>query len=155
MSNASPPPLPTSRKGWSALAWVGIGCGGILLIALVVFVTAVAFFGHKAAEYAQKVGKNPAKAAAELLVKVNPELELVSVDEQAGTITVRIRDSGKIATVTYADIAAGQFSVTTEEGEFRIEASETGDGSAEVTIKRSDESSAAASPAMTPAGLPE
>ena len=45
------------------------------------------FFSHKAVEYARKVEENPAKAAAELFVKVNPDVELVSVDDQAGAMT--------------------------------------------------------------------
>jgi hypothetical protein len=141
MPQSSPPPLPGSgpkKTGLSVLAWVGIGCAGILVVALVVLVTAVVFFSHKAVEYAKKVEKNPAKAAAELFVKVNPDVELVSVDDQAGTMTLRIRETGQLATVTYADIAQGKFSVTSEDGEFRIEADQTGGGSAKVTMKRSD-----------------
>ena len=88
-------------------------------------------------EYARKAEKNPAKAAAELFVKVNPDIELVSVDDQAGTMTIRIKETGKMATVTYADIAQGKFSIVGEEGEFRVDTNQT-DGSAHVTMKRTD-----------------
>ncbi len=138
MPESSPPPLPGSKKGLSALAWVGIGCGGLLLVALVILITAVLFFSYKAVEYARKVEENPAKTAAELFIKVNPDVELVSVDDQAGTMTLRIKETGKVATVTYADIAQGKFSVTSEDGEFRVEADQTGGGSAKVMMKRSD-----------------
>jgi hypothetical protein len=79
---------------------------------------AFVFFGSKAVEYARKAEKNPAKAAAELFVRVNPEVELVSTDEQAGTMTIRIKETGKLATVTYADLAQGRFSVTSDDGNF-------------------------------------
>ena len=41
MAAGSPPPLPNPKKGNSALAWVALGCGGILLIALVILIGAV------------------------------------------------------------------------------------------------------------------
>jgi hypothetical protein len=138
MPESSPPPLPSSKKGLSALAWLGIGCGGFLLATFVILITAVVFFSNKAVEYARKVEENPAKAAAELFVKVNPGVELISVDDQAGTMTLRIKETGKVATVTYADIAQGKFSVESEDGEFRVEADQAGGGSAKVTMKRSD-----------------
>jgi hypothetical protein len=140
MPESSPPPLPGPKKGSSVLAWLGIGCGGILVVAFVVIVIAFVFFGSKAVEYARKAEKNPAKAAAELFVRVNPDVELVSTDEQAGTMTIRIKETGKLATVTYADLAQGRFSVTSEDGEFRIEADPSGGGSANVTMKRSEDS---------------
>ncbi len=137
MPESSPPPLPPSQKGWSALAWIGLGCAGLLISTFVILIIAVLFFSHKAMEYARKVEKNPARAAAELFVKVNPDVELVSVDDEAGTMTIRIKETGKTATVTYADIAQGKFSVVGEEGEFRVDANQT-DGSANVTVKRTD-----------------
>jgi hypothetical protein len=84
----SPPQFRARRgKGLSALAWVEIGCGGLLLATFVILITAVVFFSYKAVEYARKVEENPAKAAAELFVKVNPDVELVSADDQAGNAT--------------------------------------------------------------------
>ena len=37
---------------------------------------------------------NPAQAAAETLIRVNPELELLGTDEGAGTITFRKQSDG-------------------------------------------------------------
>jgi hypothetical protein len=158
MPESSPPPLPHSspkRKGLPALAWVGIGCGGILVVALIVILTAFAFLGRKVADFARQAEENPAKAAAELFVKANPEVELVSIDDQAGTMTIRIKATGKEATVTYADIAQGKFSVTSEDGEFRVKADPAGGGSAKVTIKRSNESVSYVSGAEAASKVPE
>jgi len=158
MPESSPPPLPGSapqKKGLPALAWVGIGCGGILVVALIVMMTAFAFLGRKVADYAREAEKNPAKAAAELFVKVNPDVELVSANDRAGTMTIRIKATGKEVTVTYADIAQGKFSVTGEDGEFRVEADPTGGGSAKVTMKRSDGSVSYVSGAEAASKVPE
>jgi hypothetical protein len=158
MPESSPPPLPHSspkKTGLPALAWVGIGCGGILVVALIVLLTAFAFLGRKLADYAREAQENPAKAAAELFVKINPEVELVGIDDRAGTMTIRIKATGKDATVTYADIAQGKFSVTSEDGEFRVEADPAGGGSAKVTMKGSNGSVSYASGAEAASKVPE
>lgn len=155
MAESSPPPLPSSKKGLSTLAWVGLGCAGIFLMAFIILITAVLFFSYKAVEYARKAQENPAKAAAELFVKVNPDVELVSADDEAGTMTLRIKETGKTATVTYAEIAQGKFSVTSEDGEFRVEANQTGDGSAKVTMKRPDGSVSYVSGSEAAAKVPD
>jgi hypothetical protein len=90
---------------------VKIGCGGLLLATFVILITAVVFFSYKAVEYARKVEENRTKAAAELFVKVNPDMELVSADDQAGTMTLRIKETGKLVTVTYGDVAQRKFLV--------------------------------------------
>jgi hypothetical protein len=97
---------------------VEIGCGGLLLATFVMLITAVVFFSYKAVEYAREVEENPAKAAAELFVKVNPDVELVSADDQAGTMTLRIKETGKLVAVTYRDVAQRKFLVTARTANF-------------------------------------
>jgi hypothetical protein len=138
MPEGSPPPLPNSKKRSSALAWAGLGCAGILLIAFVILIVAVLFFSHKAVQYARKMEENPVRTAAELFIKANPDLELVSADDQAGTMTIRVKETGQTTIVSYADIAQGKFSLTSEDGEFRVETDRTGGGSAKVTVTASD-----------------
>jgi hypothetical protein len=78
--------------------------------------------------------ENPGLAAARLVVRLNPELEEVSVDEDAGTITVRSTKTGEEVTVDFEDIQEGKISWTTDEGEVTIDASDAGeDGSVSVT----------------------
>jgi hypothetical protein len=60
---------------------------------------------------------NPAMAAAELIVRANPEVELVSKDDTAGTITIREKDSGKVITVNISEIQEGKLSFSDDKGE--------------------------------------
>lgn len=94
-----------------AIAWVGIGCGGLLLIALIGAVWVFFIAKDKFEEFA----KNPEKTAAEMIVSMTPELEKVSQDDKAGTMTIRTKD-GKEATVSYKDISEGKIEFTDQDG---------------------------------------
>ena len=59
-----------------------------------------------------------------MIVKINPELEEISTDEEAGTMTVRNTKTGEEITVNFEDIEEGKFSFTTDKGEIRVDASE-------------------------------
>lgn len=119
MSNQpSPPPQPAphppvagGKKGVPVLAWVGIGCGGILLVAITVVILAVGWFKNKVREFTE----NPEKTAAEFFVNMHPELEKVSSDDGKGEMTIR-DTSGKETTVSYKDLAEGRLSVQDSEG---------------------------------------
>jgi hypothetical protein len=59
-----------------------------------------------------------------MIVKLNPELEEVSTDEEAGTMTVRNTETGEETTVNFEEIEEGKFSFTTRKGEITVDASE-------------------------------
>src|SRR5689334_16038358 len=85
MTVQSPPPSyppPAPKKGMGPLAWIGIGCGVILVIG-VIAMFAVGFFVKRQVD---KFEDNPAMAAATLAVKLNPDLELVSSDAEKNKI---------------------------------------------------------------------
>jgi hypothetical protein len=126
------------KKGLSTLAWIGIGCGALVVIVAAAMVVIGLFVFKKAKDVAGDFKDNPEMAAARLIVKVNPELEEVSADEEAGTITVRHTKTGEIATVSIQDLKEGRIKFTTDEGEVSIEA--TGDGDeGTFSVSRGDE----------------
>ncbi len=149
MTNGAPPPVPgtaPAAKGMSPWAWVAIGCGGLMVVCLIVFMALGVFVFNKGKEmvedatgsdslsdFVEDMKENPAKTAAETMIRVNPELELVSTDEEAGTITFTNTKTGEEATLNFEDIAEGRFSMTTDEGDFSIETS--GDSEGGVTFK--------------------
>ncbi len=108
-----PPGSPPPKKGLGPLAWVGIGCGVLLVIGMVL----VAAGGWFAKKQIDKFADNPGFAAAELIVRANPDLELVSSDREKNTLTVRNKKTGETLTVNAEDIKDGKVTVTNEKGE--------------------------------------
>lgn len=109
----TPPPVP-SQKGIPALGWVGIGCGTILVIAIVVISLLVGWCKRTVGDLSE-FQRNPEKAAAEMMVRVNPDLEMVSQDEATGEMTIRTKD-GEVMTMSYKDIAEGKFLIRDAQG---------------------------------------
>jgi hypothetical protein len=52
-------------------------------------------------------------------------------------MTIRVKETGKTTIVSYAEIAQGKFSVTSEDGDY-VETDRTGGGSGKVTMTGSD-----------------
>ncbi len=129
------------KKGLSPLAWIGIGCGGIMLIGIIVLGIGGYFAAKTVAEYAD----DPA-ALAEAIIDLNPELEVVESDREAGTITIENAEGNRI-TVDYAAIQRGELNFTDDNGE-QISMSASGAAAAAgeggpLTITSSDGSSMA------------
>ncbi|MGI9610870.1 MAG: hypothetical protein ACR2NL_11325 [Acidimicrobiia bacterium] len=144
MSNGTPPvpgAAPQKKKGLPALAWVAIGCGGLMVVGIVLFFLLGAFVFSKGKEvledatgsgsisdFVEDMQENPTRTAAETMIRLNPELDILSTDESAGTITFRNSRTGEEATLNFEDIAEGRFSMTTDEGDFTVNASEAEEG---------------------------
>lgn len=136
MSNGEQAP---AKKGIPVWAWVGIGCAAMVILVLIVVMVGGFFVARKVQDVAADFEANPAMATAKMIVKLNPELEEVSSDEEAGTITVRNTKTGEEITVNFEDIEEGKFSFTTGEGEISVDASEMKDsGSLKVTNEKGD-----------------
>ncbi len=112
-----PPTLPPNthtapeKKGIPLVAWMGIGCGGLLILAIVGGVVAFMKIKEKFDDFT----RNPEKAAAELVVSMNPNLKMISQDKQNGKMTIRT-SNGEEMTLSYKDIAAGRITVTDANG---------------------------------------
>jgi hypothetical protein len=133
MTVASPPPppgAPAPRKGMGPLGWIAIGCGAIALLAILALVAGGWFVKRQVDKYQD----NPGMAAAELIVRANPDLELVSSDPEKGTMTVKNKQTGEVVTINAEDIQDGKITFETKEGKTEIDASSSGDsGSVKVS----------------------
>lgn len=128
------------KKGLSTLAWIGIGCGTLVVIVAVVLLVVGLIAAKKIKDVAGDLDfeGNPEMATARLFVRMNPEIEEVAVDEDAGTLTIRHKDSGEMVTVGIEDLKEGRFTFTTDEGEVTIDA--TGDDEAgTISVTKGDE----------------
>jgi len=119
MSNGEQAP---AKKGLPVWAWVGIGCGALVVVVLIVVTVAGFLVANKVKDVAADFERNPAMATARMIVKLNPELEEVSTDEEEGTITVRNTKTGEEITVNFDDIEEGKFSFTSGGREITVDA---------------------------------
>ncbi|MBG7607410.1 MAG: hypothetical protein IZT59_05200, partial [Verrucomicrobia bacterium] len=81
------------------------------VIAIIVMVVGGIWATKKAKELGVDFQNNPERSAAEMVVNLSPDLEKVSTDEEAGTMTIRKKD-GQVVTLTYEDISEGKFTDT-------------------------------------------
>jgi hypothetical protein len=116
-----PPPVapqaPPGKKATSPLVWILAGCGGLILICAVVMMAGGYFLAHKVKGYAEIAKKNPAMAAAKMMVAFNPEVEIVAEDDDRGIITIRNKKTGEEITMNAEDIKAGKLKFKNEKGE--------------------------------------
>jgi hypothetical protein len=112
--NPPVPPAPQSKKGIPVLGWVGIGCGTMLIIAIIVISLLVGWCKRTVGDISE-FKKNPEKAAAEMMVRLNPDLTKVSQDDAKGEMTIRTKD-GQEMTMSYKDISEGKFILKDAQG---------------------------------------
>jgi hypothetical protein len=124
----SPPPMndpnaaygaPPS-KGKGPLFWVLLGCGGIIVLGAALIGLSSWFVMHKAREAGltpDQMQRNPALAAARLMVAANPDVEVVSVDEDSGKITIREKKTGKTVSMDFEDVKKGKLVFEGPEGQ--------------------------------------
>ncbi len=98
------PPQTPGKKGIPAIAWVGMGCGGLLIVGVIAVGLVISYFT-----------KNPEKAAAEMVVSMNPDLKKISQNDETGEMTIRTKEGEEI-TLSYKDISEGRFMVKDKDG---------------------------------------
>lgn len=106
-------------------AKVGLGCGCLLLIIGLVIAGGLVWGAKKAIDVAQDFQDNPAKAA-ETLINLDPNLEVVENNPEDGRITIRDARTGEESTFDYSDIQEGKISFESDQGSYNIDASEEG-----------------------------
>ncbi len=105
------------KKKTSPIVWILLGIGAFFLICIIAVVGLFAYGLHKAKQAGfdtELAKKNPALAAAKLAATMNPNVKVISSDDDRGTLTLRNNDTGKVVTMTF-DSQKGKF-VATEEG---------------------------------------
>ena len=133
-----PPPLPpeAKKKGFGVVGWIAIGCIGIIVVCGLLTFACTALLANKARNLIDEASDNPAMAAAEMVVRINPNLEVVERDEEAGTLTIYDKQQDKTLELNLNDVMQGKFNIETADGEtmhFDIGENENGTFRATVT----------------------
>ena len=114
MDSNIPPP---QKKGLGPLAWVGIGCGGLLVLGLIASLVFAMFIGPKMKKFAEDVQANPTRTVASTMVTVSSgQMEMVAEDDARKRYTVKHKQTGKLTTIYWSkkknapEIIEGDFS---------------------------------------------
>jgi len=119
MSNA--PSTQEKKKGLGPLAWVAIGCAGIVILAALGLVVGGFFVFKAVEEVAEEIEENPVLATSKLIAAANPEIELVEADEFDRIVTFRNVRTGEEFTFDFNDIEEGRISFQSEDGSVSVE----------------------------------
>jgi hypothetical protein len=123
-----PPPVAPVKKKTSPWVWILVGCGGLIVVGMILVGVTGAFLFKKGTEKLQEFAENPVREAAETIVRLNPDLELVSSDDEAQTMTVKNLKTGEVATFDWSDIQNGRFSFESDGQEYTLDGSGAADG---------------------------
>src|SRR3989442_6898071 len=120
------PGMPEPKKGGKLLIGIVIGCGGLIIVGIIAFALGGFFLWNKAKQAGldpDLIEKKPALAVAKMMVAANPDVELVSVDDEKGVITVKDKKTGETLTVDLDEAQQGRLVFKQEgKGEVTIEA---------------------------------
>lgn len=111
MSAPMPAPMPmpaAAPRRTSPVVWILLGIFGIIVLGVVGVVATGAYFFHR-------VGSNPAAALARAAAMSNRNLEVLSQDDGAGTVTIKDRETGKVVTLNFNDAKEGKFHLSAQE----------------------------------------
>ena len=133
-----PPPPPQQKS--KVLTYVLVGCGTFVILGVIAVVAGGYFVWNKAKEVGldpELMQKQPALATAKMMVAMNPDIELVSVDEAKGLITVKDKKTGETVTINLDQARSGKITFK-KDGEEEVSMEAKGDetsGSLEVKTK--------------------
>ena len=101
METSSPTP---QKKGLGALAWIGIGCGGIVVLGIIGVVIFTMMFGGRLKQFAEDAQKNPTRATATTMITVSGgQFEMAAEDDANKRYTVREKKSGSLTTIYWSE----------------------------------------------------
>ena len=110
------PPPPVARRT-SPLVWILIVVLGLFVLGFLGIVGTGFFVAHKlhqAGVDTDLMRRNPAAAAARLAAMASKDVDVVSEDENAGTITLRDRHTGKTVTMSFDQAKNGRFTFSAQ-----------------------------------------
>jgi hypothetical protein len=129
---AAPPvaAVPVKRKT-SPVVWVLIIILGLFVLGGIGMVGVGYFVVHKARQAGidpDLMRRNPGFAVSKMIAAMNPDVEVLSADEGAGTITIRDKKTGKTVTMRFDEARKGRFSFSAQGDDGKTASVEIGAG---------------------------
>jgi hypothetical protein len=136
--SAPSPAAPPATRKFGPIFWILGGCLVLIIIGVILAVSTGLFIARKAGIDPELAEKDPALAAVKMMASLNPDIEVLSVDEDRGTIEMRDKETGKTVTMNLDDVKEGRITFKDDEDqEIAIQAQGEGDD-AELEIQSSD-----------------
>ncbi len=137
-------PAPAAKKT-SPWLYVGLGCGGLILLLIIalgvrgwlgkIYGEDNVLEGKSFEQFAAEMEADPEFTAVETMIRLNPEIELVSSNKEAGTVTLRQKSDGSETTISIADLQEGKLSF---EQDGQVTQMDAADGQLAVTQTTAD-----------------
>ncbi len=111
-------PQGTPNKGVSIIVWILGGIAVFVFLCVLAVAGLIFFVAHKAKQAGfdpELMKKNPVYAAFKIGATASPDAEIISSDDDSGTLTIRDKKSGKVAIVKF-DPESKSMVVTDENG---------------------------------------
>ena len=136
-----PPGYGPPPKKTNPIVWVLVGIGAFILLIVLALAGFSVFVMHKARQAGldpEMVRRNPGVAVVKMMAALNPNIEIVALDESRGVVTVHDKKSDKTYTVNFDDAKRGKFTIN-EGGRETVSVNTTGDGKdGTVEVKSAD-----------------
>lgn len=109
MNEQTPEPKKKSR----VLIWVLAGCGGIIIIGIIIFALLTFFVAKKVKDFAD----NPEIAVAKMIAASDPDVDIKEIDEEKGKITFVNKKTGETITMDLSEVREGRIQFKSDDGE--------------------------------------
>jgi hypothetical protein len=101
---------PAAARKTSPLVWILVALGGLFILFMIGILSMGAFFvhtAHRAGLDTDLMRRNPAAALARMAAIANKDVEILNEDDNAGTITMRDKKTGKTVTMSFDQMKNG------------------------------------------------
>jgi hypothetical protein len=108
---------PVTPRKTSPLVWILVIILGLFVLGAVAVVGTGFFLVHKVRQAGldpDLIRRNPGLAVGKMIAAANPDAEVVNTDDNAGTITIRDRKTGKVVTMTFDEAKTGRFKMSAQ-----------------------------------------
>jgi hypothetical protein len=122
---------PAAPRKTSPIVWVLVIVLGLFVIGGLAVAGFTYFVFHKVKQAGidpELIRRNPGMAVGKMIAAANPDVEVVSTDDNAGTITIRDRKTGKVVTMTFDQAKNGRFKMSAQGDDGNTATMEIGGG---------------------------
>ena len=122
-----PPAGAAPRKKGRWIFWMLGGCALLVVIIVLVLVFGGIFIAKRAGIDTELMQKNPELAVAKIIASTNPDIEVLSIDEDRGIIRARDKKTGKTVTLNLKDVKQGKIVFSDDQNQ-KVEIQTQGEG---------------------------